>query len=275
MADNILSNPINFVTGPLGCGKSYFATRYVIQYLAAGKVVCTNYDLHGDWWETACNMSWSRRKSWSDEARYEWMMECRERAFRYDAQDDLYNYKLPGEGEDRGLLVLDEGGLQMNTREAGQRQKAERERYETGIKSVEFYINMRKLGFSALVLAHHQDMLDNQLRMMGGQVIRLRNLARIKLPFIGLPMSRKAKFVAIHIMNETKPPMITKRELYGLDMKIAQHYRSMETFVATPEVGQGLRPQAPAKRKLATQPSQPYYTWDQGAARRRREPKSV
>lgn len=268
--DPILPAPISFVTGPLGSGKSYFAMRYIFKYLYAGKLIACNFDLHGDFAKTLSEMGFSRRRSWTPEQRVAWAHECRERALKFDIQDDLYNYELPGEGEDRGLLVIDEAGLSMNSRQYSHRQKKDAARYGEGaaLKSLEFYINMRKKGWSSLILAHSSNHLDNQVRDMGGQIIKLRNLARIKVPFTPFKMARKPRFVAIHIVPDTKPAMIHKREIYGLNIAIANHYRSMETFDADPEAGHGTRRQA-QNVKLARQPYQPFYTWDGGAARRR------
>lgn len=279
--DRPLTNPINFVTGTLGSGKSYFAMKVIRDYVRAGKIVACNFDLHGDWWA-----SWQPRPRGSrlpiigkyfktdDDGVYSraWAAEARQRVYRVDAQDDLYNYRLPGEGEDRGLLVLDESGLTMNAREYGERGKRDRAKYGSGMKSLEFYINMRKRGWTCIVLAHHQDQLDNQLRQMGGTIVRLRNLARVMIPFIGVPMAKNDRFVAVHIWPETKPPLVMKKEVFGLDLTVARHYKSMDEFAAIPDTGKGMRLQSPGtgSGRVARQPSQPVYSWDNTPRTRRR-----
>lgn len=232
-------NPINFVTGTLGSGKSYFAMRYVREYLAAGKIVACNFDLRGDFWR-----SWMPKKvrREPDIVQWQWMRNCRLRALRYDVPEDLYDYRLPGEGEDRGLLVIDEGGLRMNSRAWQERKSADKEKYGktagAAVKSLELYINMRKLGWSCLILAHSQKQLDNQVQDLGGAIIRLRNFQRVKMPLVGVPLSKHPKFLAIHLWPEVNA--ILKRELYGLDLTTARHYQSMETFDADP-VSEGVR----------------------------------
>ncbi len=230
-------NPINFVTGTLGSGKSYFAMKYIMRYLADGKHVATNFDLVGDWWNTARKMSRSG-KHLSDYEAAAWSSDCRSRALRYDQMDDLYDYRLPGSGEDRGLLVFDEGGLNLNTRLYSVRQKRDKDIHDNPIKTLQFYINMRKLGWTCLILSHSQEQLDNQVQMMGGSIVRLRNFQRVKLPVLGISLAKHPRFLAIHYWPEVRA--ITKRELYGLNTSIARHYQSMDLFEYQPE-SRGLR----------------------------------
>ncbi len=274
--DPLLPSSISFVVGPLGSGKSYFAMRYIMKYLSAGKIVACNFDLRGAWWKTLANRTFHRKWNMDDAQRYAWAQDCKTRCYRFDIQDDLYEYRLPGTGEDRGLLVLDEAGLQMNTRMYARRQSKDKAKYgeDNALKSLEFYINMRKKGWASLVLAHSESHVDSQLRDMGGQIIKLRNLARIKIPFTPFKMARKPRFVAIHKVPDTKPPMVHKREIYGLDLPTANHYESMQEFDASPEIGQGIRLHVPSV-KLARPVPVPLNTWDSLAARTRRPPTDV
>lgn len=262
-------SPINFVTGTLGSGKSYFAMRYVRDYLREGKIVATNFELTGEWWRTWSRSSGLLARLRADlEADYMRGWEMRDRAYRFDVPDDLYDFRLPGEGEDRGLIVLDEGALRMNSREWASRAKDEKERYGTGLRSLQWYINMRKLGWSCLILAHSEAQLDNQVRAMGGAIIRCRNLKKLKIPILGWNMFRKPRFVAVHIWPETKPVHIYKREIYGLDLSVARHYRSLEQFEANPQT-LGIRFQS-RRVKVAVNRT-PFPNWDGTADRRRAE----
>ncbi len=259
-------SPINFVTGTLGSGKSYFAMRYVRDYLREGKIVATNFELTGEWWRTWSKSSGLLARLRADEqADYMRGWQMRENAYRFDVPDDLYDFRLPGEGEDRGLIVLDEGALRMNSREWASRAKDEKERYGTGLRSLQWYINMRKLGWSCLILAHSEDQLDNQVRAMGGAIIRCRNLKKLKIPVVGWTMFRKPRFVAVHVWPETKPVHIYKREIYGLNLSVATHYRSLEQFEANPQT-LGIRYQS-RRVKLAVNLT-PFPNWDAVAGRR-------
>jgi hypothetical protein len=232
-------NPINFVTGTLGCGKSYYAVKHIFRYLSDGKRIACNFDLLDDFWNTACGRS-AVGKRLSGVARYQWGQDCRERALRFDNMDDLYQYRLPGSGEDRGLLVFDEAGLNLNRRMSRQRSKADEERHENPLAAMQFYINMRKRGWTCLIIAHSAKHLDDQVQDLGGSVIRLRNFARVKMPLVGISLTKEPRFLAIHFWPEVRT--ITKREFYGLDKKIARHYRSMDEFEWAPAT-RGLRNQ--------------------------------
>ncbi len=235
-------NSISFVTGPLGCGKSYFAQKHVIEYLAAGKTVACNFDLCGRWFEVA-----RRGASGADKHdvgdKYTWWQDCFARAYRYDVMDDLYDFTPPGPRnvEDRGLLVLDEAGLNMNSRLYALRQKQDAEKYEGNpIKALQFYINMRKRGWTCLILAHSSAHVDNQVQSMGGGIIKLRNYARIKIPWVGVPVSKKPKFNARYFTPDVSGTVPEFRQFYGLDPKIASTYRSEGEFEFMPE-SRGLR----------------------------------
>lgn len=270
--------PINFITGTLGGGKSYLAMRHLFNYLVAGKVVATNFDLTGEWWKTVYEFrhggliskmqKFNNPETMEDaRARFEEYQEIRQLAYRFDLQDDLYDFRPPGKGEDRGLLVMDEQALQMNSRNWEARKKRDEAAHGSTMKSLAFYINMRKMGWTSLVLSHSHEQLDSQLRHMGGAVIRCRNLAMVNWPFSGLlpggpyPIRSKPLFVAIYTWPETKPVHIYKREAKGLDMRIARHYNSMEEFEENPE-RLGLRHMAKPYQKVAWYPPQPKFTWD-------------
>lgn len=227
-------NSISFVTGPLGCGKSYFAMKHVIEYLAAGKIVATNFDLTGGWWMVARHYG-AKSKRLSGRAAYDWSTECMERAYRFDVQDDLYDFDLPGSGEDRGLLVLDEAGLNMNSRLYQLRQKKDKDLHNNPIKSLEFYINMRKRGWTCLVLAHSSEHVDNQVQSMGGGIIKLRNFARVKVPVVGISLAKNPRFLARYFTPDISSTIPEYRQIYGLDKRIADCYQSMQTFDFQPE----------------------------------------
>lgn len=236
-------NSISFVTGPLGSGKSYFAQKMVVDYLAAGKIVATNYDLTGPWWAAIPHYDKSAMGLRGRDRVLYWQ-DVISRAYRYDVQDDLFDWKPFGSkpsGEDLGLLVLDEGGLNMNSRLYQMRQKKEKDLYEGNpIKSLQFYINMRKRGWTCLILAHDSGHLDNQVQSMGGGVIKLRNYARMKMPLLGIKISKKPKFNARFFTPDVSSTIPEHRMIYGLDVRIANTYRSQGEFEFDPE-SRGIR----------------------------------
>lgn len=265
-------NPISWVTGTLGSGKSYYAMRRIEDYLRQDKVIACNFDLIGTWYRTFARKRFgvlARRIGKNDQAYQDRFFEAERKlrtiAYRFDVPDDLYGFDLPGDPdqEDRGLLVLDEGALRLNNRNSLDRMKASERRHGHKLKELEFYVNMRKLGWTCLILAHSSKMLDSQIQDLGGSEVRLRNFARVRMPLIGIPMSKNPRFLAIHYWPEVRS--ITGREFYGLDKSIAQHYRSMERFSAGDEaITHGLRLQAP-QRSLG-QLVEPFEVWEERIA---------
>jgi hypothetical protein len=258
MADHVL-NPINFVTGTLGSGKSYYATRQVFRYLAAGKTVALNYDLvpyvarnkkgerdpshpyeAAPWWRTAHEMSKKRlAPAESPTDRWRWILGCMDRCWRFEDQEDLYDFRLPGDPdkEDRGLLVIDEGALRMNSRMWNERGAKNAKKGHHKLRDLEFMLHVRKLGWTMLLLTQGFKMIDNQYRELGPVEIRLRNLNKINIPLLNVPFSSKPRFIAIHYMAEAK--LITKREYYGIGLA-AGHYKSNALFSPDDERDTGL-----------------------------------
>jgi hypothetical protein len=263
-------NPISYVTGTLGSGKSYYSMRKVFEYLAAGKVVATNFDLIGSWWKSVANQGGlvSRFGGRDPLEFYSRQMDIRSRAYRYDVPDDLYGFDLPGDPdrEDRGLLVIDEGALRLNARNSRDRLNESERRHGHKLKELEFYVNMRKLGWTCIILAHSSKMLDGQIQDLGGAEVRLRNFARVRMPLVGIPMSKNPRFLAVHYWPEVRA--ITGREFYGLDLSIARHYRSMERFSAGDDaVSGGLRLHSPGRR--LSRAVETFEEWEERQANRR------
>jgi hypothetical protein len=241
--------------------------RRVDEYIRAGKIVACNFDLVGSWYRTMARKNqgrlavyFGRKDPDVHRQRYAVELEMRSRAYRFDVPDDLYGFDLPGDPdeENRGLLVLDEGALRLNARNSVDRLKRAEKEHGHKLKELEFYVNMRKLGWTCLILAHSPKMLDSQVQDLGGAEVRLRNFARVRMPLVGIPMAKNPRFLAIHYWPEVRS--ITGREFYGLDKTIARHYRSMQRFsAAESELTNGLRLQcAPA---LIAQPVETYDEW--------------
>ncbi|MGI8541661.1 MAG: zonular occludens toxin domain-containing protein [Rubrobacteraceae bacterium] len=235
-----LVNAITFVEGPLGCGKSYFAQRHVLDYLARGKVVALNYELRGAWWLTARRQS-KKGKKLNDRAAHEWERGARNNAYRFDHMDELYEYRFPVKAEDQGLLVFDEGGLNLNKRMQKDRQKADEIVHDNPLATIQFYINMRKRGWTCLILAHSHDHVDSQVQDMVGGKVKLRNFAKVLVPVFKIPVSKNPRFLAFHYMGGMTKPVAS--EWYGLNYRVASHYQSLDEFELNPPK-LGLRLQA-------------------------------
>ena len=257
-------NSINFVTGQLGSGKSYYATRMAFSYLAQGKYVALNYDLRGRWYGTAAGMSYTKKGLLKDTPaeRYQPLRSMAAHCFRFDEIGDLHEWVLPGdpEQEDRGLLVLDEGALRHNSRSYRENMSKAKARHGDDLADLAFFVNMRKRGWTCLMLAQDLEMLDKQLRMTGVTEIQLRNFARMRLPFIKSTVAKNPKFLAVHYQHQ-KVSMRVGRDWFGLNKKIANHYKSLALFDRMEDVGSlGMRPMVDWGSLFAMQPV-PFERW--------------
>lgn len=256
-------NPINFVTGTLGAGKSGYATRTAFRYLAAGKIVALNYDLipyrgrhpktgeewpghpyHGTpWYRTVFDIKYhglARKYAPVGSDRWREYQEMVTRCFRFEDQSDLYDYRLPGdpEKEDRGLLVIDEGALRANARMWAERKKGNQESGRHQLSDLQFMLHVRKLGWTLLLLTQGFTMIDNQYRQLGPVEIKLRNYQKMVLPLFNVPMSRKPRFQAAH--KHMEADFIMQREYFRIE-RAHGHYRSSEVFNPDDERETGLR----------------------------------
>lgn len=234
---------INLVTGHLGSGKSYYAMRMIERYARAGKFVMCNFDLYGPWWSTFVDRTYSKKELYRvrtqgssaafDRDRYDRMRYILRHVWRFYDQSELYNYVLPGDPrkEDRGLLVVDEAALHNNARTGKERQQKAAERTGDALAEFEWFIHMRKLGWTCLMLTQDSDMVDKQLKGTTSSEVHLRNLAKVKIPFVGIPLARKPTFVAVYYWQEgAKKGQPVGRDYYGLDVRLANHYRSNHRF---------------------------------------------
>lgn len=234
---------INLVTGHLGSGKSYYAVRKMFQYLRAGKYVMANFDLYGPWWSTVVDGTYSRKEKYRvrreaasatwEKNRYERMRYVLRHCWRFYDQSELFDYVLPGnpQKEDRGLLVVDEAALRNNARTGKERQ--EKAAAVTGDAQAEFewFVHMRKLGWTCLMLTQDSEMVDKQLRGTTSSEVHLRNLQKVTIPLLGIPMARKPTFIAVYYWHEgAKKGKPIDRDYYGLDVQIANHYKSNHRF---------------------------------------------
>lgn len=256
-------NPINFVTGTLGAGKSGYATRTAFHYLAQGKIVALNYDLipyrarhpktgeewpdhpyHGaPWWRTVFDLKYAglgRSYAPAGADRWREYQDIVARCLRFDDNSDLYDYVLPGdpEVEDRGLLVVDEGALRGNARMWSDRQSENKAAGRHKLADLQFMLHVRKLGWTMLFLTQGFTMIDNQYRQLGPVEIRLRNFQKMVLPIFNVPMSRKPRFMASH--KHMEADFVMQRENFRIE-KAFGHYRSAQVFHPGLELETGVR----------------------------------
>jgi hypothetical protein len=154
---------LNYVTGPMGAGKSLYATRQIIAALCSGKHVVTNVELIDNWPERVSRHYW-----WYRGRRFRRDVEHKLRD-RYVYERELataINYRVRGSGEGRALFVWDEGHNDLNNRNWRDDGRAEILAWAT---------QLRKLGFVGFLLSQHGDNTDAALRRVCNFQVRLQN----------------------------------------------------------------------------------------------------
>lgn len=259
---------INIVTGHLGSGKSYYGMRMIEKYVRAGKFVMCNFDLVGPWWSTFVDRTYSKKELYRvrsrgssdafDRERYQRMRYILRHVWRFEDQSELFDYVLPGDPaqEDRGLLVVDEAGLRNNSRTRKLREGKARDATGDENAEIEWFVHMRKLGWTCLMLTQDAGMVDKQLLGVTSSEVHLVNFAKVKIPFVGIPLARKPSFLAKYFWQEgVKKGKPIAREYYGLELAIARHYKSHSRFShREKQQSSGLRMQYDYDAALVGQP---------------------
>jgi len=154
---------VYIITGKLGGGKTLCSVGLIRDALQSGRSVATNINLNLE-----NLLSWKRRNV---------------RCFRLPDKLSAESFEMIGSGNDsyeeenNGLVVLDEGGLSMNSRDYR----------EDGRKQfIQWAIHSRKSGWDMAIIIQHIDGLDKQIRdFFGEHVVTCSRLDRVRIPFIG------------------------------------------------------------------------------------------
>ena len=197
---------LNYVTGPMGAGKSLYGVRRIVAQLIAGGYAVTNVELLPGWSErVAWHIGTYRTKS--KRAR---IAERLESFYVYETElETAMRYRLPGKGEARGVFVWDETHNDLNNRSW---------RDEGRAPILEWATQLRKLGYVGFLLSQHADNTDAALRRVCGFQVRLQN-QKEQTRMLGLRVTPWPLFLAcwyptnIPLGTKAKP---TKVERYFL-----------------------------------------------------------
>lgn len=195
---------IALVTGPPGSGKSYYAVRKAADALEKGKFVITNVPMVPDWQDRVADRHLLR-----------WAMPGRRKALKArwrgrvlhigDDFSQLRKVRLKGQGEGRGVVVLDEAHVWMNSRLW---------RDDDRLEIVNWFSQHRKLGFDVYLITQDANNIDRQVRALFEYHVHLRNLKKMKVA--GVPVSPINVFLAIWKWHAAKGTVV-KREAYRLN----------------------------------------------------------
>jgi len=126
---------LNYVTGPMGAGKSLYGVRRIVAHLIAGHYAVTNVEFLPGW---SARVAWhvARFRSKGKRTRIAARLES---FYIYEAElEKAIRYRLPGRGEARGVFVWDETHNDLNNRSW---------RDEGRAPILEWATQLRKLGY--------------------------------------------------------------------------------------------------------------------------------
>ncbi|HDS1045329.1 TPA: hypothetical protein QDZ42_004016 [Stenotrophomonas maltophilia] len=159
---------VYFITGKLGSGKSLAALDKIRERLSDGRRVATNLDLYLDEMFTFCKSTATRLP---DKPRAEDMI----------ALGDGYETEDPRDYDEKkfGLIVLDECGTWLNTREWNDKERR---------KLLDWFLHARKHRWDVMFLIQDVESCDAQLvRSLCEHLVVCRRMDRFKIARIALP----------------------------------------------------------------------------------------
>lgn len=225
---------IEIQQGTPGSGKSAAAVARAILHLRKGGVVAANFSLV-DHWATTIASKYALSYlpfGWGEQYAYKKASDLHGRFFRVDSLDAIRQIdprKLAtglhrdkgGYSEGAGLLILDESQLVFNSR-----------KWQDNLPWIEFFTQHRKLGWNVILIAHTQEMIDSQIRPLAEYESRFRNLQKVKIPLLGLPLTPIPFFLVIrrYAGLGAGASVIADRDLYPLPLWAARLYDSLEVF---------------------------------------------
>ncbi len=177
---------LNYVTGPMGSGKSLFGVRKIVEAVLAGQYAVTNVRLYDGWADRVARHYWPWR-SRASRARIARRLES-----FYVFEESLekaMRYRVPGTGEARAIFVWDEGHNDLNNRSWKDKSREPILRWAT---------QLRKLGYVGYLLSQHADNTDAALRRVCNFHIRLQN-QREQQRVLGLRLTPWPLFLAFWV----------------------------------------------------------------------------
>jgi hypothetical protein len=178
-----LGGGLNYVTGPMGSGKSLYGVRRIVNALVKGSYAITNVELVDGWaLRVARHVSplagKPKRQRIADRLESLYVFE--------ESLDTARRYRVPGRGEARALWVWDESHNDLNNRKWR----------DDGREDVlAWATQLRKLGFVGFLLSQHGDNTDAALRRICSFVVRVQN-QREQTRVLGLRITPWPLFLA-------------------------------------------------------------------------------
>jgi hypothetical protein len=197
---------LNYVTGPMGSGKSLYGVRQIVKHLLAGHYVVTNVELLPDALERIAKRSSRLTTGSAGQSRL--LDRLNERYVFTTDLEHAMRHRLPGKGEGRGLFVWDETHNDLTNRDWRKDGRDEILKWAT---------QLRKLGFVGYLLSQHADNTDAALRRVCNFQIRLQN-QREQTRVLGVRLTPWPLFLAVWMPTNTP---LTKA---GQPMKVERYF---------------------------------------------------
>lgn len=199
---------LNYVTGPMGAGKTLYAVRRIVTSVVQGQYAITNIELRPGWEHKVAR----KVARYRGVGRYDAIADRLSSYYIYERDlHEAMRYRLEGTGEARGLFVWDEGQNDLNNRDW---------RKEGRDEILKWATQLRKLGFVGFLLSQHLDNTDAALRRVCNFAIRLQN-QREQTRMLGMRVTPWPLFLAFwypaHIGLAGTRAQVMKTERYFLD----------------------------------------------------------
>jgi hypothetical protein len=228
-----VSDDIQVVQGSLGSGKSLVGLIEAIYQLRSGGVVACNFTFQDKWaWDLAGQ---DLRVALGLRDRLTLAKSYFSRCFKIGNPDSMRELsgdkgsnlarlcegKLRTAREGKGLLILDDCHHFFNSRT-----------FVANKDYVTFFANARKYGWRTILITHSIENIDKQIRSYVEIESRFRNLKKVRIPLIGLPLSPFPAFVIVRRYAGLGPGTgaIHSRDLYFFDKRAARLYDTLERF---------------------------------------------
>lgn len=203
---------IYLVDGVPGGGKSFFATRWIVEALGKGLPVATNVPLADDWaWQVAGINPIRRHRAGARRRR---ARELERLVFVSQNLDELFRIRVPGKGEGRWRLVIDEAHRELNSRSWNGTDRQNR---------IGWFSAHRHYGADVAILSQNIEMIDKQIRHLVEYRVRVRNIAKMRRLGVSITFGIPY-FVAVHELHGAPNKEIARRDFYALNRRIRGIY---------------------------------------------------
>ena len=216
-------------SGSPGSGKSACATVDAIEHMLSGGIIALNFDLVENWHHLLAQSSY--RVKWMRQDPEKVAQEYHSRVLKIGSAQSLYEAsEILGRSAKRfkgrivegsGKIYIDEAQFFFNCRE-----------YKKNKDFIQFFTQHRKLGWDVIIVAHGQDFIDKQVRLLLEYLVTLRNLAKVRWLWGSVPLCRYPRFFANRYYGGVGAGsgLHIDWRIYSLYPRFADLYDSMQVF---------------------------------------------